>query len=1000
MAVESVGRLMKTSVTVLETLSPVRQSSMQGSGHCSKNEGIKETPKRGLMSFPEPFQMTAPEHAKMPARSQPTMSRPSSTTMAMHTTHHALYLDTPWPSQRPPYSPTLINLNQNYNMTANSLTEALLILSSMYLSLVQPESEPANVSLYTIFTDTFTASAVKDRQEFILDKPQQPGSSSRSKVALNATTVKHLYPPNATPRYILNMLCKDFFVKNSVTVLLINNHYSKTKFSSPDAMYLRKTFESLGVPIISYDTKLSEKSKRSLTLELAPTISQMMDAFFAFLKKFSWTDFSFLCALSTGCDSVVESIRQKVDDSNKLYNISVYGVEIFAYRLLSYVNITNVTNEEEITDKLMYELDRDTRIVLVHGDTRNVLTIMEKAKDVGLTREDYVWIFTLTAMEQAALGDTVNQIYPIGSFVIGFDSSVPDLATDAYKLWFGALKSMAAANEIENIDFQTHFSCDIQKNTFGDGVTTLFWKYGDTLYKYLLKGKFSDHIEFDDKGFLKFNTFWIKNVQAMAGSEISNKKDSSQSLPKFFDTKARTSSRQYPLSAQKRDPWLTGLRDSVRHSFADRDSPQGQDASDNETPNVDSRAGHADNGGRMDDYKNSSRKFPFKYGNVKMKHLDVQQRQYGKHRLAKRNARPFGRRVNLNSLQKVATWNGHNLTVTGIVWPGGSSSPPKGKPEKYILKVVTWAEDPHVIYTPVKNQSGLDGSKCESNAMPCKVYIRDNLLHRKGNQTRDVCCAGLTIDLLQRLSQMLSFDVEIAEVADGSYGSPVNVSFGSAVNVSFGSPDNVSFGSPVNNNESDWTGMVGMLIHKKADMAIGAISITPERSVVVDFSMPFLQTGITIIVAVREGAISPTAFLEVRRSMFDELQVRRSMFDELQVRRSMFDKLQVRRSMFDELQVRRSIFDELQVRRSMFDELQARRSMFDELQVKRSMFDELQARRYMFDELQVRRSMFDEIQVRRSMFDELQIRRSMFDELQVRRSMFDELQARRSMFDE
>ena len=48
---------------------------------------------------------------------------------------------------------------------------------------------------------------------------------------------------------------------------------------------------------------------------------------------------------------------------------------------------------------------------------------------------------------------------------------------------------------------------------------------------------------------------------------------------------------------------------------------------------------------------------------------------------------------------------------------------------------------------------------------------------------------------------------------------------------------------------------------EKADMVMTSLKITPERSKMIDFSVPFLETGITIIVAVRDGVISPTAFL-------------------------------------------------------------------------------------------------------------------------------------------
>lgn len=47
----------------------------------------------------------------------------------------------------------------------------------------------------------------------------------------------------------------------------------------------------------------------------------------------------------------------------------------------------------------------------------------------------------------------------------------------------------------------------------------------------------------------------------------------------------------------------------------------------------------------------------------------------------------------------------------------------------------------------------------------------------------------------------------------------------------------------------------------RADIVVTSLKITPNRSEQIDFSVPFLETGIAITVALREGAISPTAFL-------------------------------------------------------------------------------------------------------------------------------------------
>ncbi|VDQ14454.1 unnamed protein product [Trichobilharzia regenti] len=44
-------------------------------------------------------------------------------------------------------------------------------------------------------------------------------------------------------------------------------------------------------------------------------------------------------------------------------------------------------------------------------------------------------------------------------------------------------------------------------------------------------------------------------------------------------------------------------------------------------------------------------------------------------------------------------------------------------------------------------------------------------------------------------------------------------------------------------------------------MAVTSLKITPNRSQQIEFSVPFLETGIAVSVALREGAIAPTAFL-------------------------------------------------------------------------------------------------------------------------------------------
>uniref|UniRef100_A0A8V5GMV4 Glutamate receptor n=1 Tax=Melopsittacus undulatus TaxID=13146 RepID=A0A8V5GMV4_MELUD len=59
------------------------------------------------------------------------------------------------------------------------------------------------------------------------------------------------------------------------------------------------------------------------------------------------------------------------------------------------------------------------------------------------------------------------------------------------------------------------------------------------------------------------------------------------------------------------------------------------------------------------------------------------------------------------------------------------------------------------------------------------------------------------------------------------------------------------YGAPEPNGS--WTGMVGELINRKADLAVAAFTITAEREKVIDFSKPFMTLGISILYRVHMG---------------------------------------------------------------------------------------------------------------------------------------------------
>nr|XP_042902282.1 glutamate receptor ionotropic, kainate 2-like [Parasteatoda tepidariorum] len=80
---------------------------------------------------------------------------------------------------------------------------------------------------------------------------------------------------------------------------------------------------------------------------------------------------------------------------------------------------------------------------------------------------------------------------------------------------------------------------------------------------------------------------------------------------------------------------------------------------------------------------------------------------------------------------------------------------------------------------------------------------------------------GFCIDLIERLSEVLHFSYEIKLVDDGDYGNKFP--------------------------NGSWSGMIGEVMRGEAHMAVAGLSINHKREKAVDFTMPFMNTGISIL---------------------------------------------------------------------------------------------------------------------------------------------------------
>ena len=130
-----------------------------------------------------------------------------------------------------------------------------------------------------------------------------------------------------------------------------------------------------------------------------------------------------------------------------------------------------------------------------------------------------------------------------------------------------------------------------------------------------------------------------------------------------------------------------------------------------------------------------------------------------------------------------------------------------------------------------------------------------------GHQTNTTqCCSGFCIDLLQKFADDIGFTYELTRVDDPKWGTHT-VMVALMELASWLKCPHLSTLSLIQNGR--WNGLMGDLVNRRVDMVMTSLAVNSEREHVVDFTIPFMETGVAIVVAKRTGIISPTAFLGI-----------------------------------------------------------------------------------------------------------------------------------------
>ncbi|CAL1291851.1 unnamed protein product [Larinioides sclopetarius] len=141
-----------------------------------------------------------------------------------------------------------------------------------------------------------------------------------------------------------------------------------------------------------------------------------------------------------------------------------------------------------------------------------------------------------------------------------------------------------------------------------------------------------------------------------------------------------------------------------------------------------------------------------------------------------------------------------------------------------LTRLGTWDTEKRFTYKKEEKDAFSDAKDLLKNAtLKVTTIINSPYMMKKQPEssfTGNDRYEGFCKDLLEKLSEQFGFKFIIQPVKDGGYGGV---------------------------KDGKWNGMVGELLRREADIAVADLSITYARESAVDFTMPFMNLGISIL---------------------------------------------------------------------------------------------------------------------------------------------------------